>query len=247
MSLNTLDKDEIIQFSRLADDWWDEKGSMSFLHAMSEIRTKFIKIELIDHFNLKENNKLFKGLNILDLGCGGGIASEPLSRLGANLTGVDESEELIKVAKLHAKNMKLNINYLCISIQNLVKLKNKYDVIVALELLEHVNNLKEFCKLITNLLTEDGIIILSTINKTFLSKLFVIDMAEKVLKKIPMGTHQYEKFIKPSEIKDIFIKHNLHIRSIKGINLNPISNNWKLTDNTNINYIVSLSKQRAYN
>ena len=243
MSLDTLDKDEIIQFSRLANDWWDEEGSMSFLHAMSEIRTKFIKIELKEHFNLKENYKLFKGLNILDLGCGGGIASEPLSRLGANLTGADESEELIEVAKLHAKNMKLKINYQCTSIQNLVKIKNKYDVVIALELLEHVNNLKEFCKLITNLLTEDGIIILSTINKTFLSKLFVIDMAEKVLRKIPMGTHNYEKFIKPSEIKDIFQNYNFDIRSIKGINLNPISNNWKLTDNKSINYIVSLTKR----
>ena len=243
MSLNTLDKDEIILFSRLADDWWDEEGSMSFLHAMSEIRTKFIKIEQKEHFNLKENYKLFKGLNILDLGCGGGIASEPLSRLGANLTGADESEELIEVAKLHAKNMKLKINYQCTSIQNFVTLKKKYDVVVALELLEHVNNLKEFCKLITKLLTEDGIIILSTINKTFLSKLFVIDMAEKVLRKIPMGTHNYEKFIKPSEIKDIFQNYNFDIRSIKGINLNPISNNWKLTDNKSINYIVSLTKR----
>ena len=243
MPLNTLDKDEIIQFSRLANDWWDEEGRMSFLHDMSEIRTKFIKIELMEHFNIKDKNKLFTGLNILDLGCGGGIASEPLSRLGANLTGVDESEELIEVAKLHAKNMKLKINYQCTSIQNLVKLKNKYDVVIALELLEHVNNLKEFCKLITNLLTEDGIIILSTINKTFLSKLFVIDMAEKVLKKIPMGTHNYEKFIKPSEIKDIFQNYNFDIRSIKGMNLNPISNNWKLTDNKSINYIVSLTKR----
>ena len=243
MSLNTLDKDEIIQFSRLANDWWDEEGSMSFLHAMSEIRTKFIKIELMEHFNIKDKNKLFTGLNILDLGCGGGIASEPLCRLGANLTGVDESEKLIEVAKLHAKNMKLKINYQCTSIQNLVKIKNKYDAVIALELLEHVNNLKEFCKLITNLLTEDGIIILSTINKTFLSKLFVIDMAEKVLRKIPMGTHNYEKFIKPSEIKDIFQNYNFDIRSIKGINLNPISNNWKLTDNKSINYIVSLTKR----
>ena len=243
MPLNTLDKDEIIQFSRLANDWWDEEGSMSFLHAMSEIRTKFIKIELMEHFNIKDKNKLFTGLNVLDLGCGGGIASEPLCRLGANLTGVDESEKLIEVAKLHAKNMKLKINYQCTSIQNLVKIKNKYDVVIALELLEHVNNLKEFCKLITNLLTEDGIIILSTINKTFLSKLFVIDMAEKILKKIPMGTHHYEKFIKPSEIKDIFQNYNFDIRSIKGINLNPISNNWKLTDNKSINYIVSLTKR----
>ena len=123
MSLNTLDKDEIIQFSKLANDWWDEEGSMSFLHAMSEIRTKFIKIELIEHFNLKDKNKLLKGLNILDLGCGGGIASEPLCRLGANLTGVDESKKLIKVAKLHAKNMKLKINYQCTSIENLIKFK----------------------------------------------------------------------------------------------------------------------------
>ena len=243
MSLNTLDKDEIIQFSKLANDWWDEEGSMSFLHSMSETRTKFIKLELIEHFNIIDKNKLFKGLNILDLGCGGGIASEPLCRLGANLTGVDESKKLIEVAKLHAKNMKLKINYQCTSIQNLVKLKNKYDVVVALELLEHVNNLKEFCKLITNLLTEDGIIILSTINKTFLSKLFVIDMAEKVLKKIPKGTHHYEKFITPTEIKDIFNNYNFNLKTIKGINLNPINNNWKLTDNTSINYIVSLTKR----
>jgi len=243
MSLNTLDKDEIIQFSKLANDWWDEEGSMSFLHSMSEIRTKFIKIELIEHFNIKDKNKLFKGLNILDLGCGGGIASEPLCRLGANLTGVDESKKLIEVAKLHAKNMKLKINYQCTSIENLNKFKNKYDVIIALELLEHVNNLKQFCKLMTNLLTENGIIILSTINKTFLSKLFVIDMAEKILKKIPMGTHHYEKFIKPSEIKVIFHNYNFHIRSIKGINLNPISNNWKLTDNKSVNYIVSFTKR----
>jgi len=242
MSLNTLDKDEIIQFSKLANDWWDEEGRMSFLHAMSEIRTKFIKSELIENFNIKNKNKLFKGLNILDLGCGGGIASEPLCRLGAHLTGIDESEKLIEVAKLHAKNMKLKINYQCNSIENLNKFKTKYDVIIALELLEHVNNVKHFCKLMTNLLREDGIIILSTINKTFLSKLFVIDMAEKILKKIPIGTHHYEKFIKPREIKNIFLSYNFHIKSIKGISLNPINNNWKLTDNTSVNYIVSLTK-----
>jgi len=243
MSLNTLDKDEIIQFSKLANDWWDEEGSMSFLHSMSEIRTKFIKIELIEHFNIKDKNKLFKGLNILDLGCGGGIASEPLCRLGANLTGVDESKKLIEVAKLHAKNMKLKINYQCTSIENLNKFKNKYDVIIALELLEHVNNLKQFCKLMTNLLNENGIIILSTINKTFLSKLIVIDMAEKILKKIPKGTHNYEKFINPIEIKDIFNNNNFHIKTIKGMNLNPINNNWKLTNNTSVNYIVSFTKR----
>ena len=143
MSLDTLDKDEIIQFSRLADDWWDEEGSMSFLHAMSEIRTKFIKIELKEHFNLKYNYKLFKGLNILDLGCGGGIASEPLSRLGATMIGIDASIDNIEVAKLHSKEMSLNIKYTCCSPENL-NLKNEFHVILNMEVIEHVSDVNLF-------------------------------------------------------------------------------------------------------
>jgi len=243
MSLSTVDKDEIIQFSKLANDWWDEEGSMSFLHAMSQIRTKFIKLELIEKFNLKDKKNVFNGLEILDLGCGGGIASEPLSRLGGNLTGIDESQKLIDVAKQHSQNMKLKINYKCCNIESLGKFKKKYDVILALELLEHVNNLDYFCKLITHLCKKNGIIILSTINKTLLSRMFVIDIAENILKKIPKGTHHYEKFIKPREISEIFSQYGFQIKNIKGMNLNPILNCWKLTNNTSINYILSLSKK----
>lgn len=123
MPLSTVDKEEIIQFSKLANDWWDEEGSMSFLHSMSEIRTKFIKSELIENFELKDKKYILNGLEILDLGCGGGIASEPLCRLGANLTGVDESQKLIDVAKLHAKKMKLQIDYRCNNIEAISKLK----------------------------------------------------------------------------------------------------------------------------
>ena len=139
--------------------------------------------------------------------------------------------------------MKLKIDYKCMSIDNLNKLKKKYDVIVALELLEHVSNLKYFCKLISNLVKEDGLIILSTINKTLISKILVIDMAEKIFKKIPEGTHHYEKFINPEEIKDIFNSFNFDINCIKGMSWNPIFNNWRLTNNTSINYIMSLSKK----
>ena len=242
MSLSTVDKDEIIQFSKLANNWWDEEGSMSFLHAMSEIRTKFIKLELKEHFNLTNKKNILNGLKILDLGCGGGIATEPLCRLGANISGIDQSESLINVAKIHAKKMKLKINYQCTSIEEINKLNKRYDVIIALELLEHVNNLEQFCNLITNLLKEDGLIILSTINKTLLSRLIVIDLAENILKKIPKGTHHYEKFISPIDIENIFIKYNFHLKNLKGMNLNPITNNWKLTNNTSVNYIVSLSK-----
>ena len=243
MSLNTTDNKEIKLFDSLADEWWDEEGSMSFLHSMSEIRTKFILEELTNKFQIKNKHKILNDIDILDLGCGGGIASEPLCRLGGNVTGIDESENLINIAKLHSKKMGLKINYKCIDIENLIKLKKKYDVIVALELLEHVNNVEHFCELIIKLLKNDGIIILSTINRTILSKFFVIEIAENIIKKIPKGTHDYKKFITPEQLRTIFEKYTYEINNIKGMTWSPISNTWRLTRNTPINYILSLSKK----
>ena len=243
MSLNTTDNKEIKLFDSLADEWWDEEGSMSFLHSMSEIRTQFILEQLTNKFQIKNKHKILNDIDILDLGCGGGIASEPLCRLGGNVTGIDESENLINIAKLHSKRMGLKINYKCMDIENLIKLKKKYDVIVALELLEHVNNVEHFCELIIKLLKNDGIIILSTINRTILSKFFVIEIAENIIKKIPKGTHDYKKFITPEQLRTIFEKYTYEINNIKGMIWSPISNTWRLTRNTSINYILSLSKK----
>ena len=243
MSLNTTDKKEIKLFDSLADEWWDEEGSMSFLHSMSEIRTQFILEQLTNNFQIKNKHKILNDIDILDLGCGGGIASEPLCRLGGNVTGIDESENLINIAKLHSKRMGLKINYKCMDIENLIKLKKKYDVIVALELLEHVNNVEHFCELIIKLLKNDGIIILSTINRTILSKFFVIEIAENIIKKIPKGTHDYKKFITPEQLGAIFEKYTYEINNIKGMIWSPISYTWRLTRNTSINYILSLSKK----
>ncbi len=243
MSLNTTDKKEIKLFDSLADEWWDEEGSMSFLHSMSEIRTQFILEQLTNKFQIKNKHKILNDIDILDLGCGGGIASEPLCRLGGNVTGIDESENLINIAKLHSKRMGLKINYKCMDIENLIKLKKKYDVIVALELLEHVNNVEHFCELIIKLLKNEGIIILSTINRTILSKFFVIEIAENIIKKIPKGTHDYKKFITPEQLRAIFEKYTYEINNIKGMTWSPISNTWRLTRNTPINYILSLSKK----
>ena len=243
MSLNTTDKKEIKLFDSLADEWWDEEGSMSFLHSMSEIRTQFILEQLTNKFQIKNKHKILNDIDILDLGCGGGIASEPLCRLGGNVTGIDESENLINIAKFHSKKMGLKINYKCVDIENLIKLNKKYDVIVALELLEHVNNVEHFCELIIKLLKNDGIIILSTINRTILSKFFVIEIAENIIKKIPKGTHDYKKFITPEQLRTIFEKYTYEINNIKGMTWSPISNTWRLTRNTPINYILSLSKK----
>ena len=241
MSLDTLDKDEIIQFSKLAEDWWNEEGKMSFLHAMSETRTRYIKEAIIQNFKIPKKQHILAGIEILDIGCGGGIASEPLSRMGGKLTSIDESKELINIAKVHAKAMKLDIKYEHSNIENLLKSKKQYDVIIALELLEHVNNVAYFCEVLSKLIKSNGLIIISTINRSILSKMIVIKFAEDILKKIPSGTHSYKKFIKPIEIKKYFNSINLNMHDLKGMVWSPIRG-WRLSNNTSINYILTLKK-----
>lgn len=241
MLLDTLDSDEIKRFSKLANDWWNEEGSMSFLHSMSEIRTKYIKDSIIKHFKISYKKKILDDLEILDIGCGGGIASEPLARMGAKLTSIDESKELINIAKIHAEAMHLEINYKHSNIKEILESKKKYDVIIALELLEHVKNVSYFCEILSKLIKPNGIIIISTINRTILSKIIVIKIAEDILKKIPNGTHNYEKFIRPLEIKNYFLKVGLNIYDLKGMTWDPIRN-WKISSNTSINYITTFKK-----
>jgi 2-polyprenyl-6-hydroxyphenyl methylase/3-demethylubiquinone-9 3-methyltransferase len=170
---------------------------MSFLHAMSEIRTSYIKEAIIQNFKIPKKKHILAGIEILDIGCGGGIASEPLSRMGGKLTSIDESKELINIAKVHAKAMQLDIKYEHSNIENLLKSKKQYDVIIALELLEHVNNVAYFCEVLSKLINPNGLIIISTINRSILSKMIVIKFAEDILKKIPSGSHSYKKFIYP--------------------------------------------------
>jgi len=241
MSLDTLDKDEIIQFSKLADDWWNEEGSMSFLHSMSETRTRYIKDSVIKNFKIAKKKHVLEDLKILDIGCGGGIASEPLSRMGAKLTSIDESKKLINIAKIHAKAMRLDIKYKHSNIEEILKNKKKYDVVLALELLEHVKNVSYFCEVLSKLIKPNGIIIISTINRSILSKMIVIKFAEDILKKIPSGTHNYKKFIRPIEIKNYFKSTGLNMYDLRGMVWDPIRS-WRLSYNTSINYIVTFKK-----
>ena len=241
MSIDTLDKDEIIQFSKLADDWWNEEGSMSFLHSMSETRTRYIKDSVIKNFKIAKKKHVLEDLKILDIGCGGGIASEPLSRMGAKLTSIDESKKLINIAKIHAKAMRLDIKYKHSNIEEILKNKKKYDVVLALELLEHVKNVSYFCEVLSKLIKPNGIIIISTINRSILSKMIVIKFAEDILKIIPSGTHNYKKFIRPIEIKNYFKSTGLKMYDLKGMVWDPIRS-WRLSYNTSINYIVTFKK-----
>ena len=239
MHTDTTDKKEIKLFNRLSSNWWNENGEMSILHSMSEARMNYIRNILIKYFSIKSNSlKVLKGLKILDVGCGGGISSEPFARMGAKVTGIDLSSELIRVAKQHSRKMNLNIEYLHRNIKTIVDENKKYDVVVALELLEHVNNLSNFCELLGRCVHSKGLIILSTINKTALSHLLVIKLAEDVFNKLPRGTHNFKKFIKPEGLSKIFKRSGFEIKNLKGISWFPL-NRWVLTNNTSVNYICS--------
>ena len=199
MKNNTINKKEIEKFSKIAEEWWDPKGKFKPLHKFNPIRISYIKENIINTFNLQKNDSSLKGIKILDIGCGGGLLSEPMARMGADVTGIDASEKNINVAKLHAEKNELKIKYYCSSPENF-KTDDKFDVILNMEIIEHVDDVDFFLKSCAKLLKKNGIMFVATLNKTLKSYLFAIIGAEYVLGWLPIGTHEWEKFIKPEEL-----------------------------------------------
>ena len=197
--MDTINKKEIEKFSKMAAEWWDPSGKFKPLHKFNPIRIKYIKENIINNFKLKNKKKPLEKINILDIGCGGGLLSEPMTRLGANVTGIDASIKNIKIAKLHAKKNKLKINYLHSSPENL-KVKKKFDVILNMEIIEHVDDINFFMKSCSKHLKKDGLMFIATLNKTLKSYIFAIIGAEYVLRWLPIGTHEWEKFVKPEDL-----------------------------------------------
>ncbi len=219
---------EFEHFNKLASEWWAENGKYKTLHKIIPIRIKYI----LD--NIQSKN--IKNLNILDLGCGGGLVCEPLSRLGGKVTGIDFVENNIKVAKSHAKQNNLKIKYLVQDIESL-SLKEKYDIIILFEILEHIDQWKLVLNKIKKNLKQNGLIVLSTINRNVISNILAIKIAENFLKWIPKNTHNYNKLITPSELNMILNKENFSIIDFSGLIFNPFTNEWKLSKyNKLINY-----------
>jgi len=204
MESNTINKLEIAKFSKIAAEWWSPNGKFKPLHKFNPIRIKYLKENIIEHFKLKQTNSPLKGLNILDIGCGGGLLSEPITRLGAKVTAIDASKKNIQVAKFHAKKNNLKINYLCSSPEKL-NLNKKFDVVLNMEIVEHVEDLNFFIKKSSNLLKKNGLMFIATLNKTFKSYMFAIIGAEYVLRWLPIGTHDWEKFVKPDNLVSLAI------------------------------------------
>ncbi len=239
--MSSVNKKEIEKFSNMADEWWDPHGKFKTLHKFNPIRIKYIKENIIRQFKIKNKNKPLSGINILDIGCGGGLLSEPMCRLGANVTGIDASTKNVKISKLHAKKDNLKINYICSSPEKL-KIGKKFDVILNMEIVEHVEDISFFLKSCSKLLNKNGLMFVATINKTLKSYVFAIVGAEYVLRWLPIGTHDWEKFVKPEELKEILSKNNLFLKKLDGMHFNIIKDEWSITNDLSVNYIAKFLK-----
>ena len=241
MKNNTINKKEIEKFSRIAEEWWNPAGKFKPLHKFNPIRISYIKNNIVNTLKLKKGKKPLDKVKILDVGCGGGLLSEPMSRLGAEVVGIDASNQNINIAKLHAKKNNLNIKYFCTSPENF-KIKKKFDVVLNMEIVEHVEDINLFLKSCSDLMKKNGIMFVATLNKTLKSYFFAILGAEYVLRWLPIGTHDWDKFVKPEDLINILAKNNVNLEKLDGMNFNLLKDEWNLTQDKSINYIAKFIK-----
>ena len=237
----TINKQEIAKFSKIATEWWNPEGKFKPLHKFNPIRIKYIKDNIIKNFKLNSTIKPLKKINILDIGCGGGLLTEPMCRLGANVVGIDASQKNIDIAKFHAKKNGLKINYLCATPEDL-KIKKKFDVILNMEIIEHVEDVNFFLKKSSELLKKNGLMFIATLNKTLKSYAFAIIGAEYVLRWLPIGTHDWDKFVKPEDLIKINKENNLKLEKLDGMKFNLLTEQWSLSSDNSVNYITKFKK-----
>lgn len=240
----SVDPKEISNFAAIADEWWDETGKFKPLHKFNPIRIGYIRDQVTQHFqvNLEKGPALlkpFKGLRFLDIGCGGGLLSEPMCRLGAEVVAADASQTNINVASLHAKNAGLDIDYRHCTAEQLADEGEKFDVILNMEVIEHVADLEGFTQACCQMLKPGGIMFVATLNRTFKSYALAIVGAEYVLRWLPRGTHNWKKFLRPSEVVKLVRANGLLVENMSGATYNPIADSWRLSNNLSVNYMIT--------
>ena len=241
ISNSSIDQTELNKFNKTAAEWWDEAGEFKLLHQINPLRIKYITDTIASLLHTTTP----AGLNILDIGCGGGLISFPLHKLGASVTALDANKHNIDAAATYAKTNGLEVTLINSTIEEYLKAKNnakKFDVVLCLEVIEHVSNPKEFVQNLTKLVTANGIIILSTLNRTIKSFASAIIMAEYVLRWVPLHTHNWQKFIKPSELDRMLQGTTLCLKELKGLKFDPISDKWYLSDDINVNYFAVIGR-----
>jgi 2-polyprenyl-6-hydroxyphenyl methylase/3-demethylubiquinone-9 3-methyltransferase len=243
---STVDAAAVTHFSAMAAEWWDQRGKMAVLHRFNPVRLGFIKAAACRQFD-RDDKRLdaLDGLRILDIGCGGGILSEPLARLGAEVIGADPSEANIAAAKLHAADADVTVDYRVTSAEALADAGERFDLVLAMEVVEHVADLNMFIRRSAEMVEPGGLMITATINRTFKSFALAIVGAEYVLRWLPRGTHQWDKFVTPNELEATLERHGLHIVDEAGVAYNLLADCWQISTDMDVNYMVTAEKPAA--
>ena len=231
---STIDQEEVAKFASLSEEWWNPNGKLRSLHMINPTRLLYVRSKIEEHFSQE-----FKELSVLDVGCGGGLVSVPMKRLGFDVTAIDAAEENIKTAQYYTKSQNLDINYKHSTIEELSEEDKKYDIILSLEVIEHVANPEEFVSYLSRSLRPGGLMILSTINRTTKALLLAKIAAEYILRWAPIGTHEFDKFVKPSELYEFLSSSGLKVKELKGLSYSILQNNWRMSEEMDINYFVT--------
>lgn len=239
----TIDPAEVAHFSSIASEWWDPTGKFRPLHKFSPVRIAYIKEYVCDHFGRDETSpKALEGLRILDIGCGGGLLAEPMARMGATVVGADASETNIKVASLHAQQSKLDIDYRAQTAESLVEAGEQFDIVLNMEVVEHVADVPLFMRSCADLVRPGGMMFVATINRTLKAYALAIVAAERVLRWLPKGTHNYEKLVRPEELEAPLNEAGMNIYERCGVSFNPLTDHWSRTTDLDVNYMVIARK-----
>lgn len=243
---SSINPDEVAKFAALAAQWWDPTGPFKPLHKFNPVRLAYLRRKIDAHFGLCEEATLpFTGLRLLDIGCGGGLLAEPMARLGATVTGIDATAKNIAVASLHAEQSNLDIAYRCATAEQLVAEGAQFDVVLTMEVVEHVADPGPFIADCSRLLAPGGVCFAATLNRTAKSFVMAIVGAEYVLGWLPRGTHSWSKFVKPSELARWFRESGLDLGELSGVGYNPLSDSFALTRDVGVNYMMVATRPKT--
>ena len=235
----TIDPEDVARFSAIANEWWDPDGKFKPLHRFNPIRLQYIRDRLCAQFGRDTQSlRPFDGLRVLDVGCGGGLISEPLSRMGADVTGIDASDRNVGTARVHAEKSGLDIDYRVTTVEELAAMGDTFDAVISMEVVEHVADVDLFLDGCATLMDANGAIVLATLNRTPKSFAFGIVGAEYIMRWLPRGTHDWKKFVRPSELARGLRRNRVSVDDISGLTFNPLSGEWKISNDVSVNYVL---------